>query len=387
VNSKCNVCGEPFRAPIYQSPDELSITTMNKLVPGKTLLYFCETCSHLQTSELPNLKEYYAFEYEINLASEDDDQIYDVINGEPVFRADHQAATLSEKVELFPGCKVLDYGCAKAPTLKKLSQRHAEIKPLLFDVTDKYVPFWERFPNKPEWATHEPNPEWAGTVDVALSFYALEHVADLKEALENIIELLKPGGTFYFIVPNVYENTADFIVADHINHFSPVSLRFMLSNAGFSEIDVDATAHHSAFVVKARLDSSAGHEKQATPRGELAEYQSAAQSMANYWTHVRSRIKEFENSIGADDVPAIYGAGFYGNFVASTLQDFEQIQCFVDQNPHLEDTEVRGKRVVKPIDLPQDVTHVLVGLNPKTAQKSIAAIGNWHGRQLSYFYL
>jgi len=387
VNGNCNVCGEAFGAPIYQSPDELSITTMNKLVPGKTLLYFCENCSHLQTSELPNLKEYYAFEYEINLASEDDDQIYDVVDGKPIFRADHQATTLSDKVEFFPGCRVLDYGCAKAPTLKKLSQQHAEIKPLLFDVTDKYVPFWERFPNEPEWATHAPNPEWAGTVDVALSFYALEHVADLKEALENIIELLKPGGIFYFIVPNVYENTADFIVADHINHFSPASLRFMLSRAGFSEIDVDADAHHSAFVVKARLDGDAGQDAQAATQDELAKYQNAAQTMSNYWTHVRSRIKEFEDSIAAGDVPAIYGAGFYGNFVASALQDFERIQCFVDQNPHLEGTEVRGRRVVQPTDLPQDVTHVLVGLNPNTARKSIAAIESWQKRRLSYFYL
>jgi SAM-dependent methyltransferase len=360
---------------------------MNKLVPGRTQVYFCANCGHLQTNELPDLKEYYAIEYEINLSSEEDDQIYDVVDGKPVFRADHQAAVLSRKVDFFPGCRVLDYGCAKAPTLRKLSQQHPEIKPLLFDVTDKYVSFWERFPVKPEWAAHEPDPAWSGTVDVILSFYALEHVADLEEALGNVRRLLKPGGLFYFIVPNVYENTADFIVADHINHFSPMSLQIMLSNGGFSEIDVDAQAHTSAFVVNARLNGNKPPLADQAPKSELNTYLHAVQSMADYWRHIRNGIQDFESHIGAGDVAAIYGAGFYGNFVASALQGFERISCFVDQNPHLQGSKVRGKSVVSPSDMPKDVTHVLVGLNPKTAPKSIAAIDSWRGRTISFFYL
>ena len=387
MSLKCNVCGIKLKDPIFVSTENLSITTMNELVPGKVQVHFCHECGHLQTNELPNLKEYYALDYEINLASDDHDQIYDIVNGKPLFRADHQASVLSSKVSFFPGCRVLDYGCAKAPTLKKLCKKHPEIIPLLFDVTDKYIPFWKRFPVKPEWATHEPSSMWEGTIDVLLSFYAFEHISDLKETLENIKALLKKNGILYLIVPNVYENIVDFIVADHINHFSPSSLRFMLRHAGFSNIDIDASAHHSAFVVKAQFSSESSGASDEVSVASLAENLEAAQSMADYWHTIRQSIKQFEENLNPDDVCAIYGAGFYGNFVASTLSNTKRIVCFVDQNPHLHGTEIHGKRVVGPDEMPQDVTHCIVGLNPRNASSCIQGIESWNRRKLKYFYL
>lgn len=292
MSSKCKVCSSRFKKPFFVSTDNFSITTMNKMVRGKVQVDFCHECGHLQTNELPNLKEFYANEYEANLSSDEDDQIYDIVNGKPVFRAEYQASVLASKVALFPGCRILDYGCAKAPTLKKLSKTHPEIKPFLFDVTDKYIPFWRRFPVKPEWATHEPDSMWVDSIDVILSFYVLEHISDLKETLDNIRALLKKDGIFYFIVPNVYENIADFIVADHINHFSPSSLRLMLTQAGFSNIDVDESVHRAAFVVKAQLsnESSGSFDKGSVT--SLAENLETAQHMANYWHNISKSIRK-----------------------------------------------------------------------------------------------
>jgi SAM-dependent methyltransferase len=382
----CNICKKEFEGPLYESPDDFSITTMNKLVPGKTRVYYCRFCGHLQTSELPNLKDYYAHEYEINLASEDDDQIYRVVDGKPVFRADHQATVLLSKANLFPGCRVLDYGCAKAPTLKKVLAVHPDIEAFLFDVTDKYVPFWRRFPKQPSWSVHEPDPAWSGTLDVVLSFYALEHVADLHSALTNVKSLLKPGGMFYFIVPNVYANTADFIVADHINHFSPGSLRELLARNGFDEIDVDAASHDAAFVVTARVKTG-NSAKNEEKNFEEAERYSAAREMARYWSAISRRIREFETGMKTTDVVAIYGAGFYGNLIASLLANPRRVACFVDQNPHLQGSIVCGKKVLPPRELPPEVTHVIVGLNPQKARFIIDSIESWRGRKLSCFYL
>lgn len=381
----CNVCGAQFAAPIFESLEDSSITTMNKVIPGRTRVFFCDGCGHLQTTELPNLREYYAFEYAINTASEDDDQLYQVVNGRAVFRAEHQAAVLANKVDFFPGCRVLDYGCAKAPTLRKLMAIHPDIEPYLFDVTDRYLPFWERYPKRPQWSVHELNPAWSGTLDVVLSFYALEHVADLAAALGNVRRLLKHGGIFYFIVPNVYRNTADFIVADHINHFSKSSLQRMLLRAGFVDVEVDDEAHESAFVVKARL--GAGQGAGDARRTASAVDRSTAMAMAEYWRNVSSRIRTFEDQLPAGAVAAVYGAGFYGSFVGSSLRDLGRVHCFVDQNPHLHGTTLLDRPVVAPAQLPANVRHVLVGLNPRTARDSIAAVEAWRGRSLDFFFL
>lgn len=60
-----------------------------------------------------------------------------MVDGKPVYRAAHQAATALAKLALRPGQTVLDYDCAKAPTLKRMDAAVPGIVPMTFDVTDK----------------------------------------------------------------------------------------------------------------------------------------------------------------------------------------------------------------------------------------------------------
>jgi SAM-dependent methyltransferase len=385
MNPICNVCSTLLDASVYQSPDNASITTMNRVIPGKTEVYFCNTCGHLQTTELPNLQAYYASEYKINLESEEDDQLYRMVDGKPVYRAGHQANTLLQKVPLAEGMRILDYGCAKAATLKQVLNARPGIVPLTFDVSDKYVPFWNKFVTDGNWATFEPRADWNGTVDVVLSFYALEHVKELHKFLTDVFALLQMDGTFYFIVPNVYENIADFVVADHINHFSESSLRTTLGRAGFEVVEVDAASHAAAFVVIARKRE---HPLVSNPhKATLNALRSRAVEMAQFWRSAANRIRAFEATLPDDARRAIYGAGFYGNFIASTLDSPERIECFVDQNVHLQGRPIRGKAVLPPTALGMEVETVFVGLNPQHARGIIEGIAPWRGVHRNYFFL
>lgn len=385
----CNVCSYSELNLVYQSKDNFSLTTMNKIVPGRTSVYFCERCGHLQTDELKNLNNYYANEYEINLKHEDDDQLYGIVNGQPVYRAAHQAKILMKKVKFKEGMKVLDYGCAKSQTLKILLEQNNNIDPFMFDVTDKYIPYWKKFPKAAKWSTHKPNPEWNGTMDLILSFYALEHVADLHEAISNIKKLLKPGGIFYFLVPNVYKNVADFIVADHINHFSQNSLNTMLLQNGFIDINVDADSHESAFVVCAKLKQKKSGERVVFANIDdvlIQKSKDAISQMADYWLDVIDRIQIFEKSI-KDERFVIYGAGFYGNFIAKVIMKPENIICFIDQNKNLKNTKICNRPVLSPENIPAEAKHVFVGMNPHHAKKNIQQIETWKTRKLNYFFL
>jgi SAM-dependent methyltransferase len=381
----CNVCAAPLGEPVYRSVDNASITTMNKVIPGRTEVYFCGECGHLQTTELPDLDAYYATEYEINLASEDDDQLYKVIDGRPVYRAEHQANVLRQKLHFADGQRVLDYGCAKAPTLRKVAATHTGIVPYAFDVTDKYVALWDRFIAAAHRATHEVPAAWDGTIDVVLSFYALEHVRDPQGFLRTVRRLLKPGGTFYFIVPNTYANVADFVVADHINHFSEPSLRTMLDLAGFETVEVDAQSHDAAFVVVAR--KLAQTAAVARTRASVDVLRSQVTAMAKFWGDAGARVRAFERTLPSSARCAIYGAGFYGNFIASLIKAPTRIECFIDQNTHLQGREIHGKPIVAPAALNPAIDTVFVGLNPQHARGTIEAIVAWRDAPLRYFYL
>lgn len=378
----CTVCGTPLGAPIFQSGKARSLTTMNALIEGETVLYFCETCDHTQTAELPDLVRYYAEEYTINLDSADDDQLYDVVDGVEVYRSDHQARVLRDKIDLTQFTNVLDYGCAKGATLRKLVALAPGVKAHLYDVTEKYIPFWQDFPGEKDWAAHRPKPEWMGKMDVVLSFYALEHIPQLGDILNDVTGLLRPGGYFYFLVPNMFANAADFIVADHVNHFSRNSLEVMLARAGFAEIDIDTEAHAAAFVVKARLDPKAAVVPQVTP-----QMRAEVEGLATFWGGIKDRIQAFEAALPADLPIHVYGAGIYGNFILSCMARGDEVRGFLDQNKFLIGKSVNGLPVMHPSDLTEGPGALLVGLNPKRARDIIASIPALQGRPLEVFFL
>jgi hypothetical protein len=46
--NSCNVCGSRLGSPLYESADNASITTMNTVIEGRTRVFFCDECGHLQ---------------------------------------------------------------------------------------------------------------------------------------------------------------------------------------------------------------------------------------------------------------------------------------------------------------------------------------------------
>jgi hypothetical protein len=219
----------------------------------------------------------------------------------------------------------------------------------------------------------------------------LEHVADPVAIVSHLASLLKPGGTLYFLVPNILANTADMIVADHLQHYSESSLLRLLARAGLETLTIDDQSHEAAYIAVARrpLASSASSAKQppAPPRLGPKELREKYQAMSGFWSASAGRISYFEEQHGSRDAACIYGAGFYGNFIASCLKNPSTITCFVDQNPFIQGRSLQGKPIVAPTQLAQDVSLMYVGLNPAHARSVIGDIGCWSGRHFEAFYL
>ena len=200
---KCSVCGASLGEPIYDSDSSISMTSLCEIIPGSTKVYNCQVCSHIQSAEINNISVYYDKQYTILVNSEEEDQIYEVVEGNIVYRSEHQLNTLVNKLELDskPETKILDYGCAKGALIRQLSSLQPDLSLHLFDVSDRYIQFWKRFLNADRWATYEVPKKWHGYFDVVTSFFALEHILDLHDTLMKVKKCLKPDGVFYFIVP------------------------------------------------------------------------------------------------------------------------------------------------------------------------------------------
>lgn len=382
-HSRCPVCDGPLGEPLYRSAERFSITSLCQVLPGQTLVYFCDRCGHLATPPLPDLEKFYDQEYTILIDSEDEDQLYEVRDGRQVYRYDHQVDTLLRKLDLPAGAKVLEYGAAKGATLRRLAARRPDLQAHLFDVSDMYRPFWARFCPADRCATYKLPGAWQGHFDAVLAFFVLEHVADPRDMIAVNASLLRPGGQLYLIVPNAYGNVVDFVVADHVNHFSAPSLRALLGAGGLADIEVDDKAHRAAFVVRATKGPGA---VPASGAGAVGELRAQAQQMARHWREYGERVRALEASHPAEAPVAIYGSGVYSTFLTSSLRHPERVRCYIDRNPHRQGKRHLDRDVVAPAALPGDVQHAYVALNPLVARREMEHVPGWEGRQVHLLY-
>jgi SAM-dependent methyltransferase len=86
--------------------------------------------------------------------------------------------------------------------------------------------------------------------DVITCFDVLEHVYSPRQFLTKVLYWLKPGGIFYALMPNIdsWESRVfgthwfGLELPRHLSHFSPRSLRYLMTDLGFEEVCVRTPA-------------------------------------------------------------------------------------------------------------------------------------------------
>ncbi len=367
MKMSCNVCNSGVLENIYRGDSEYSITSLGELIDGVTEVFYCAICHHIQKAEIQDIAEYYSEQYKILIQSDDEDQIITLPDGESVYRYDFQAAMFIEKCQLNSGGNVLEYGAAKAATLKRVSSSQKDINGFVFDVSEMYIPFWSGFISPENQATYHIPEKWYGNIDQIMSFFVLEHVCDLETVFRDFFNLLRKDGVLFFSVPNLFNNCADLIVADHCNHFTEQSIEYMLAEFGFSLDEIDARSFPAAYFVKATKYKNTWGDKILLSGREKLNIGVKATELGKYWLDLNHSLID---RLPEGEAIAIYGAGVYGRYLASLLKDRCAIVCFLDKNPFVRG-EVYGIPVFPPESLPKEVKTLVVGLNPSIARNVI----------------
>lgn len=387
-STHCNICSLELKEPVYQGEPKNSLTSINTQSTQATIVWFCPQCAHTMTSPLEDIAAFYGEDYSLGIQSEDEDQLIKVENGKPVYRTDYQKETLFGKIALPEGAFIVDFGSGKAGTLKKILSDRDDLQGHAFDVSDHYIPFWQKFLPEKHYAVSEIPLSWIGKADLSMSFFMLEHVADPLAILRTQHALLKENGTIYFVIPFLCKNPADMLVADHINHFSLPSMRWALEATGFTDIDMDTEINPQWLVVTAKKTTASSPVKISTPDiKEKQQCETISREIAAYWQLMGKQVQNFLEEVPEQEKIAIYGAGFYGTFIWEHLPAHQQVACFIDRNQHLHGRQHKGRNILPPEQLPKEVTHILVGINPQVAESAIKEVKSWQDKSLTYHFL
>jgi len=375
----CNVCGTECGEPIYTSSTEQSLTSLCAIRPGRIKVWLCQESGHLSGEPFEDVEAFYEEDYKILLNDDDEDQVYEERDGKMIYRTDQQIEIIHEKLDLPAGLRILDFGCAKAAMAKRLLAAHPELDMNLFDVSHMYQSYWRQFVSDDHVAIHNTPEQWNRSFDLVMSYFAFEHIPEPAKALSHVAQLLKDGGRFYGVVPHVFDNIADFVVIDHVNHFTVSSMARLLADAGFGDIDIDTDSHRGAMVFSARLNGA----PMTLPKPD--EWIVKARKLAAYWAGIADMIRREEQA--ADGPAAIYGSGFYGSYILNSLSRPDEITCFVDKNPYLQGRSIFDKPIMPPDALPSEISRLYAGVNP-TQARTILSGQNWmDGRSLDIIFL
>lgn len=377
--ANCRVCGGDIER-LFEGQGHESLTSSAMIVPGRTVIDLCLSCGHASTHPIADLQSYYSSEYNFLAQERDQDDLYERKVERNVYRSEQQAAIVEAKIDCSRVLSVLDFGCAKAQSLCLLTQRHKNLSPFVFDVSDSYRKFWDEFVPPAQQASFKVPESWA--VDLILSFFVLEHVPDPVDFLVLMRRLLRPQGQLLLIVPNMVTNISDMLVVDHINHFSRASLVGAFSKAGFGGVEVDDASFRGAFVVTARNTQAALNIVT-----DGADSVRSALQVRDAWLAVTSKVRSFEAAQSVDQTSAIYGSGIYGLYIATCLRHPARLTCFLDQNPYRNGLSFLGAPVLPVSDVSDEISAVYVGLNPQIAHDVIRGVPELARRPREYVFL
>lgn len=363
---KCRVCKTTLGSALL-SIDAPALTSVNGLIDASTRIFGCQACGHYQSDDFGDTDEFYASSYKISLGGPEHDQLYDYVDARARFRTDVQAEIVLS-IGLGRGIQVLDFGAAKADTLRKVLKAEPTWNPHVFDVSSDYEDAWQSWVPESQQAIGRMPSAWAGRFDLVTAHFVLEHVPDPAGIVSSLAGVLKPNGVLMLSVPDAASNTGDLLVADHLNHFTKSSLWTLLNDAGFRSWTILEGAFRGAFVVLARFDTLG--QTSLPQQGACAPLDDEL----DYWQRVLRGITRLGTELPSDSL-GIYGAGFYGSLIGSRLQSPPLV--FLDRNDFLHGGVLLGAPVVAPEDCPPGVSVLLLGLSPRQTGTFYAAGDTW----------
>jgi SAM-dependent methyltransferase len=205
--------------------------------------------------------------------------------------------------------------------------------------------------------------------DLVILSSVLEHIVDLRGAIRNIVQVLRPGGAIYLEVPDMTRcsliNDAPFMEfsVEHINYFGPISLTNLWRAHKFDVLQLRQTAIEQVPGLVIR-DIKALVRRPDYERPTTLTFDDKTRAELNtYIERARRKLDKIEQTINAladsHEPVIVWGVGTHTQgLLATTRLKEANIVAFVDSNTRYTGQDINGVPVLpvsKLHDLPHDI--------------------------------
>jgi hypothetical protein len=187
----------------------------------------------------------------------------------------------------------------------------------------------------------------------------LEHLRDVGDAVRAVRRVLAPGGIAYVEVPDAL-TFADWPNApyqdfstEHINFFSPLSLRNLMMTHGFAPVFSEQNSREQSYrTIMSNVSAVFRREDGTAPRAlvpdeltrqGLERYIAACQTVEDWLHETIARLADEQRPI------IVWGVGTHtGRLMATSRLGTANIVAFVDSNTRYQERALHGRPIISP---------------------------------------
>ena len=254
--------------------------------------------------------------------------------------------------------RILDVGCANGGLLLRLKQLGFQ-NLCGFDLPAGCVENTRRLGIDAQFGSVTEHPKDAGTFDLIILSHVMEHLRDIRLAIQSVEKLLKDGGLIYIEVPDASEYVSNLVApfqdfnTEHINHFSVQTMQNLMGQLGFIGQSVGQKTFestpgmpypaHYGFWSKAPHPFDYAIRKDELLVNRIQEYIARSQEMINRMDVRLRRV------LAKSPEVIVWGTGQLAmKLLVETALSSARIAAFVDGNPINVGKKLQGVAIKAP---------------------------------------
>lgn len=321
------------------------VTSDSKPYPQGGRLFVCERCAMVQkivdAQWLREIGEIYG-DYEMYHQSASNDQaVFDPVSGRPSGRCEVLARRLLETGVLPRSGTLLDVGAGSGAMLGAFSASCSDWKLFGLDLDDRKEQALRAIPRFERLFTVPPE-QLSQQFDLVTLIHSLEHFTHPLSMLGTLKGRIAPGGRLFVQVNNVGKTPFDLVVADHLCHFTPLSVSQMAARAGYKVEAARVDWIHKEISLLAGVDMPPSTSDHDDPRQTIVKIEGNVAWLNSMLDHAREAAGKGEFGI--------FGTSVAATWLASGLGD--AVKFFVDEDPAREGRLHLGRPILRPDQIP-----------------------------------